>query len=497
MGQPVKLPKATEAWQTLPATEWNESAARHLLQRISFSATPAELARVLADGPVKSVERYFAHMPALPKPRQIADLETEGPEMYRNMAAGSPEARRMAQQKARERSREALFDLTIKWLQLARRPENSPAEKWLLFLSDVWVVGVEKVKNAALIYQHQDYLRKLALGRASNLAKLMSRSPAMIVYLDLQQSKPEAPNENFARELFELFTLGEGNYTENDIKQAARAFTGYRQRQGEFQFTQRQHDNGRKTVFGQSGNFTGDDIIDLVFKQKAAGSFLPGQMVSFYLSEEALPAELTDALGTWWAGENHDLRKLAVKFFTSRVFFAPAFRDGFIKSPIQFYLGLLQDLDLSVAPLPRQLFGALRSMGQMPFDPPNVRGWVGGRSWINSATLAARRQLISALLSPLNEDNLNGDEQLELAAAYADGITNFTLDQARLADWARLPAADRARTLVKRYVPDLAGTDLEHQVASFLERSAQVSQAPAATRAALSTLLESPHYQLC
>lgn len=497
MGQSPKPLSATEAWQPLPAAEWNEAAARHLLQRIGFSATPAEFARVLAEGPAASLERYFARMPTLPKPRMVAELEGDYDEMGRRLSSGSPEEKRMAQQEARERSREALFDFTIKWLTLASRPENSPAEKWLLFLSDVWVVGVEKVKNAALIYQHQAILRQFALGSAANLAKAVSRSPAMVVYLDLQQSRQEAPNENFARELFELFTLGEGNYTEADIKQAARAFTGYRQRQGDFAFVQRQHDNGRKTVFGQSGDFTGDDVIDLVFRQKAAGTFLPKEMVRFYLGEAPLPVEQTDALGAWWAGEKYDLRKLAVKFFASRAFFTPAYRDGYIKSPIQFYLGLMQDLDLSVAPLPRQLIGSLRSMGQMPFDPPNVRGWVHGRSWINSATLSARRQLITALLSPLNEDNLNGDERIELAAAYADGITNFTLDEGRLAEWAKQPPASRARELVKRYVPDLAGTELERQVATFLERSAQHSQAPAATRAALATLLESPNYQLC
>jgi uncharacterized protein (DUF1800 family) len=497
MGHPSPTLTAAEAWQPLPSAEWNDAAARHLLQRIGFSATPAELARVVKDGPTRSLERYFAKMPALPKPRQIADLEGEYGEITRRLASGTPEERRMAQQDARERSREALFDFTIKWLQLASRPENAPAEKWLLFLSDVWVVGVEKVKNSALIYQHQDILRQHALGSAIGLAKAVSRSPAMVVYLDLQQSRQEAPNENFARELFELFTLGEGNYTENDIKQAARAFTGYRQRQGQFAFVQRQHDDGPKTVFGRTGDFNGDEVINLVFRQKAAGTFLPKEMARFYLTENPLPAAHIDALGAWWAGEGYDLRKLAVKFFGSRAFFAPAYRDGYIKSPIQFYLGLVQDLDLSVAPLPRQLIGSLRAMGQMPFDPPNVRGWVGGRSWINSATLAARRQLISALLSPLNEDNLNGDEQIELAAAYADGITNFTLDQQKLAQWAKLSPADRAKQLVSRYVPDLAGTDLEKQVAAFLERSAQVSQAPAATRAALATLLESPNYQLC
>ena len=497
MGQSSKPLTAAEAWQPLPATDWNEAAARHLLQRVGFSATPPELARALQDGPVRTVERYFSAMPELPKPRQISNIERDYEAIFQRLNTGTPEEKRMAQQDARERSRDAMFDFTIKWLQLASRPENSPAEKWLLFLSDVWVVGVEKVKNSALIYQHQNILRQGALGSAVRLAKAVSRSPAMVVYLDLQQSRQEAPNENFARELFELFTLGEGNYTENDIKQAARAFTGYRQRSGEFAFVPRQHDNGSKTVFGHTGQFSGDDVIDLVFRQPAAGTFLPKEMIRFYLTETPLPVELTNALGTWWAEEGYDLRKLAVRFFSSRVFFEPAYRDGYIKMPVQFYLGLLQDLDLSVAPLPRQLIGSLRAMGQMPFDPPNVRGWVGGRSWINSATLAARRQLIQALLSPLNENNLNGDERIELAASYADGISNFTLDQGKLADWAKLPAADRAKQLVRRYVPDLADTDMEKQVAAFLDRSVAHSQAAGATRAALATLLESPNYQLC
>jgi uncharacterized protein (DUF1800 family) len=319
----------------------------------------------------------------------------------------------------------------------------------------------------------------------------------MIIYLDLQQSQKQAPNENFARELFELFTLGEGNYTENDIKQAARAFTGYRQRQGEFFYARNQHDAGAKTIFGQTGNYDGDGVLDLVFQQKAAGTFLPREMTRFYLSDEPLPTDLSDALGAWWAGENYDLRKLAVKFFSSRVFFSPAYRGNFIKGPIQFYLGLAQDLNLSVAPLPRQLIGALRLMGQMPFNPPNVRGWVGGRSWINSATLAARRQLIQALLQPLNEEALNGDEQIDLAAAYADGVSNFTLDEKQLADWAKLPATDRARQLVGLCVPQLRGSAIETQLASFFERSAQHSPGPGAVREALATLLESPQYQLC
>lgn len=483
-----------EAWQPLPAAQWDEAAARHLLQRIGFSATPVETVRALKDGLQPTLKRHFGQMPAFAKPKLIAELEADAPELMQRMKQGDPEQKRRAAQDARERSREALGEMTIKWLDQASRPEFSPAEKWLLFLSDVWVVSIEKVKNAALIHQHQDILRRFALGSAQNLAKAMSRSPAMIVYLDLQQSQREAPNENFARELFELFTLGEGNYSEADIKQAARAFTGYRQRAGEFVYNPRQHDAGRMTVFGHSGHYTGDDVIDLVFRQKAAGTFLPKEMIRFYLSDTPLPAAYTDALGEAWARDSYSLRDLAINFFSSRAFFAEEYRGNYIKSPVQFYLGLLQDLELRVAPLPRRVLGALRQMGQMPFDPPNVRGWVGGRAWINSATLAVRRQVINALLSPLNEDALNGDEQHALATARADGVTHFTLGPEQFKPWSRLPSDQAARQLLARALPGRPADPLADRLEKFLERGA--TRPEATVRAALAALLESPDYQL-
>jgi uncharacterized protein (DUF1800 family) len=488
------LPPA-DAWQTLPAGLWDEAAARHLLQRVGFSAGPAELARTVKDGPVATLNRYFSKMPAFPKPRLVAGLQDDGPDLVRRMSEGDPEKKRAAAQNARERSREALLDMILKWLQLASLPANSPTEKWLLFLSDVWVVSLEKVKNAALIYQHQDLIRGHALGSAVDLAKSMSRSPAMVVYLDLQQSKRDAPNENFARELFELFTLGEGNYTENDIKQAARAFTGYRQRQGEFLFARRQHDDGRKTVFGETGDFNGDDIMDLVFRKKAASTFLPKEMVRFYLSDVPLPVAYTDSLGNIWARHGFDLRQLAVTFFSSRAFFSEDYRGTFIKSPVQFYLGLLQNLDLSVAPIPRQVVGPLRQMGQLPFDPPNVRGWIGGRAWINSATLAARRQLIDALLHPLNEAALNADDKVALTGAQSGGLTHFTLDEARVNAWAKLPPAEAAAQLVSRSLPGPGGDELRALVEKFLQDGS--ARPDAAVRTALGALLESPDYQLC
>jgi uncharacterized protein (DUF1800 family) len=488
-----------EVWQTLPAADWNETAARHLLQRLGWSAPAAELEKTLRDGPEKTVRRYFAVMPAFPEPWLTGKLAEELPEMGRRARMADEMERRRLQQQQREQSREALADLIIKWLQLAAKPANSPAEKWLLFLQDVWVVGAEKVRHTALIHRHQAILRRSALGSYRDLAKAVSRSPAMVVYLDLQQSRREAPNENFARELFELFTLGEGHYTERDIKEAARAFTGYRLERGTggVDIARGQQDRTAKTVFGRTGAFDGDDVIDLVFEQPAARTFLPREMARFYLTDEAVPAAHLEELGRWWAGRGFDLSALLVKFFSSRLFFAPEHRGNFIKSPIQFYLGLVQDLGLDVLPLARPLLGAFRLMGQTPFNPPNVRGWVGGRNWINSATLAARRQVIEGLLRPLDFDALNADEQIEIAAAEAEGATRFTLTDGELARLARLPSAELADTLARLCLPGRAPADVVQGLRAFLADSETGAARAGTVRTALSALLQSPAYQLC
>lgn len=494
MASPFSL-TPTDAWQPLPAADWNEAAARHLLSRLGWTATDEETARAVRDGLQPTLRRLLGKMPEFPKPPLIAELEKDAPGIRRDLARGSEMERRMAARDARDRARDALAELTIRWLAHAARPENAAAEKWLLFLQDVWVVTFEKVRNSALVYQHQDWLRRGALASYRDLTKAMTRSPAMVEFLDLQRSRSGAQNENFARELFELFTLGEGNYTERDIKEAARAFTGYRQNLGKFSFVRRQHDDGEKTVFGQSGRFDGDDVVDLVFRQPAAGRFLPGEMAKFYLTAEPLPAEYLAPLGAWWAGKDYRLGSLLGAFFGSRLFYAPEFRGNFIKSPLQFYLGLMQDLVVEPAPLPRRVIGALRQMGQMPYGATNVRGWVGGRNWINSATLASRRGVVNALLSPLPEDLLNGDERAALRAAGTD--RRYTLDQARLEAWATLPPEEAAAAVVTFALPARAGdAALRGRLADFLAETGRGARVRA-VRAALATLFESPDYQLC
>jgi uncharacterized protein (DUF1800 family) len=309
------------AWQPLSSAQWDENAARHLFRRAAWTARPDEVTRAVQEGLPATLARLFPAEPVIfPKPKLISALQEDTPDFAQRLRAASPEEKHLLQKEARDRSQQALLDLAIRWMQFAAQPEHSAAEKWTLFLSDVYVISSEKVRNAALVCNHFESLRSHSFGPAPELTKAMSRSPAMVQYLDLQESRKNAANENFARELFELFLLGEGNYTEKDIKEAAKAFTGYRQRFGNFMFVPNQHDSGTKTVFRQTGNFSGDQVIDLAYQQSAAGTFLPNEMARFYLTDESLPKELLDSLGAWWRQQGYGLQALTHRFFGSRLF---------------------------------------------------------------------------------------------------------------------------------------------------------------------------------
>ena len=486
-----------DAWQPLPASAFDEAAARHLLRRAAWSAQPAEVQRAVRDGLPATLDRLFPAQPVpLATPKLVERLDEDSADFARRLREAAPGQKRVLQKEARDRSQQALQDMSIKWLQFAARPALSAQEKWTLFLSDIYVVGYEKVKNAAHVFHHHALLRRHAFGPAPALTKAVSRSPAMVRYLDLQDSKRDSPNENFARELFELFVLGEGHYTEKDIKEAARAFTGYRQRYGEFAFVPRQHDNRPKTVFGKTAPFTGDDVIDLAYKQPAAATYLPHELARFYLTDAGLPAPYLAALGEAWRSENFNLRALALRFFGSRLFFDPYYRGNYIKSPIQFYLALVQDLELDVAPLARQVLGSLRQMGQTLYNPPNVRGWVGGRQWINSATLGSRRQLVQALFNPINEANLNADELVEIVAARAEGKDRFVVDAGRLAPFAGLTVEEAATRFLNTFLPGAPSVAYRDEVIAFL-KDGSPKQLTQRIRNTAIALLQSPEYQLC
>jgi uncharacterized protein (DUF1800 family) len=238
-----------------------------------------------------------------------------------------------------------------------------------------------------------------ALGNFNVLTKAVSRDPAMLVWLDLVQSQKAKPNENFARELMELFTLGEGNYTESDIKEAARAFTGYRidpLTQG-FRFVPNQFDFTAKTFMGQTGPWNGDDIIDLIFAQPACARFLVAKLWRFFISDHPV-AEDVEGFARIFRNAHFEMKPLLLALFTSERFYNDPLTNALIKSPVQFVVQGSRSLGLPLLD-PQPLRNMLRRLGQEPFYPPNVKGWDGGKNWINTATLTTRYEISRHLVA--------------------------------------------------------------------------------------------------
>jgi len=490
-------PPPEAAWDSLPANHWREGEAAHLLRRIGFSATPARLAEAARKGPRATLDAAFSEGVRFPAWPELETFVREAPE--RRKAARMTEdreERRRIRRELRQRNRELFHDFALRWFRFAREPEHSAREKAVLFLQDVFVVEWEKVRDTPALRAHQQLMRDGLAMRLPELCKAVSRSPAMVRYLDLEQSSLFKPNENFARELFELFILGEGNYTEKDIKEAARAFTGYRvNRQGEFYFQKQAHDDGLKTVFGETGHWTGDDVIDIAFRQPAAKRFFVREFLAYYLDASPVDERYVAELGERWASGGFRVRWLIDTVFNSRLFYHPAFRGNSVKSPVHFYLGLCQDLQLDVMPFDGRLLRALRAMGQRFFDPPNVRGWQYGVHWINATTVGARRQLVDHLFSPLRENNLNGDEQSELEAAREAGRATFVVTDDRLRGLLGEGPGDLAEHLLGHFIP--APCHARYRPA--LERLARDMDGPEdldRLRGALVGLLQSPAYHL-
>ena len=490
----ISLLTPKEAWKSLPRSAWNEETAKHLLRRIGFSAPAHKISESVQTGMLTTIRNSFAGASVM-KPSPKLKEVVEGYRTLRDRQKGLPqEEQRRLRQETQKRARETIVDLTISWLDHAADPNNSAFEKWGLFWENVFVVTAQKVKNPAMLYQYQLVIRRLGFKTFGELAKAISRSPAMIQFLDLQQNKKDKPNENFSREMFELFLLGEGNYSENDIKEAARAFTGYRQVNGQFRFISGQHDEGEKTVFGNTGNWTGDDIIDLALDQPAARTFIPRELCKHYLSDDLIPDDYLKPLGDGWAANSFDLTWLASTFFSSQLFYSSQFRGNKIKSPYEFMLGLVQDLELNIAPLPRSVIPALRIMGQNYLNPPNVRGWEGGKHWINSATLIQRRQIVEGLFNPPNENRLNGDEIRAMEKAREAGKGNFFVTREQGEAWAMQNPQERLAQMTEAWLSNPLDAKTEKVLLEFFQKHRQ-RPLPASRTVAI-TLLQSPDYQL-
>jgi len=267
-------------------------------------------------------------------------------------------------------------------------------ERMTLFWHNHFVSSQQKVKLAELMYRQNVTLRANALGNFGSLLHAMARDPAMVVYLDSARNRKGTPNENFAREVMELFTLGEGNYGEQDIKETARAFTGWSldRATGEFRFRPFIHDYGVKTVLGRSGDLDGDQVLDILLAQPQTAEFITRKLWREFVSPDPDPAEVA-RIAKRFRESRYDIKVALQGLLTSDAFYAHENRGALIKSPIDLVVGTLRQFDLKPAePIPFAFAAA--TMGQNLFSPPNVRGWPGQEEWINSTTLLARKTFL-------------------------------------------------------------------------------------------------------
>jgi uncharacterized protein (DUF1800 family) len=242
-----------------------------------------------------------------------------------------------------------------------------------------------------------DLLRRHARGPFAPMVRAISRDPAMLIYLDSTTNRRIRPNENYARELMELFCLGVGNYTEIDIKQVARAFTGWEMLGERFHFNEPQHDTGSKSFLGESGNFDGDDAIRVILNQPAAARFIARKLIRFFVCDEpAVPDALAEPIAQLLRENGFQTGAVVRKLLASNLFFSDHAVARKVRSPVELGVGLLRAIGATTNLV--KLARGLSDLGQALFYPPNVKGWDGGRAWINSATLLGRANLVRQVL---------------------------------------------------------------------------------------------------
>lgn len=392
----------------LPAApdDWTIQEAAHLLRRAGFGGSPDEIKVFHAQGRSKAVEALLKPTEALeafPLP-QWSSREVAMEEMRENMEANremrrategmTPEEaekkRRELNQQRQRTARQHGLEAQGWWFGRMLRTQAPLREKMVLFWHDHFATSVQKVKQPVLMVLQNDLFRRHATGSFKELVHAIVKDPAMMMYLDTQNSRKGQPNENFAREVMELFTLGEGNYSEGDIKEAARAFTGYQlnRMDGTVFHNVRQADTGEKTIFGKTGRYDGDGVVDLIFEQKAASRLLPRKIWEYFVAENP-PEEGVDALAKSFKEANFQIEPLLREIFLSKAFYSGEVMHDQIKCPIQYLVQLLKELELQELPN-AYVLDAQQQLGQVLFAPPNVAGWDWGKAWINTNTLLSR-----------------------------------------------------------------------------------------------------------
>jgi len=490
---------------------------QHLLWRAGFGPAAEEFLQIKSASTPAYVEAIFK---ASLKPVQLLDVVDQETlamsEALRNRqpASGNEMSAEAQRRQFAARGRQKIRTLNLAWLQEMVVSEAQLREKMSLF----WH-GHFACRNQNIFYNQQllHAIRVNALGNFGDLLQAVSQSAAMLAFLNNQQNKKQSPNENFAREVMELFTMGRGNYTETDIKEAARAFTGWAfDQNGEFVFRRFNHDAGVKTVLGVSGNLTGEDVLEILLRQKQTARYITGKIFRYFVNEnpsksdEQLILQLADA----FYASNYNIEKLMRNIFSAEWFYDEKNVGAKIKSPVELIAGIRRLLPMNIQNEEIQILFQ-NALGQLLFYPPNVAGWPGGKTWIDSSTLMLRLKIPQLIadttvfsLRAKEDDDINmgmGDRNNapnNTAQARLNSVPNRNQNRQQIRATIRWDefnnafSKDSRAQLPQHIAVSLLQVPLQTPLESILKFADQSSREEF-IRSLTIQLMSTPEYQLC
>ena len=505
--------KVNRTLSPLPAKKFGYPEARHLLWRAGFGGNDAQIETLVKWGLEKSVDHLLNvdKIEYEPVALEAFDKEIMRPvsaeerALYRNAAKSQDENAlaqfRIKRQMQEQDDRKQVREMQKWWLKRMIESPKPLEEKLTLFWHGHFATSYRTIQNSYHMFMQNHLFREHAVGNFGDMLFSIIRDPAMIAYLNNNESRKGRPNENLAREIMELFALGLGNYSEDDIKEGARALTGYTFDDDEFVFKKNDHDAGAKTILGSTGKFDGDEFVKLILGNRGCSQYMCRKLYTFFVTDlppdervrfddlEIAPRMIIRELANTFVAARYEVKPVLKKLFMSEHFYSTAFLNEQIKSPITLIVGAIRSLNAPVRDL-SILVDALDLMGQEILFPPSVKGWAGGRSWINTSTIFVRQNIMAFLITGKKPQGYD---------ATADTVQYDVLEL--LKEFAaKDPAAMKDSALVAAHLLKLTTGRVEpHAVAALAKHSAtggaDINNAALTNMMLLITAM--PEYQLC
>lgn len=449
---------------------------KHLLWRAGFGAGISQFGKIESLSKTAIIDELF-----IEKDFSEVTYDTPDVEIVDYMDSRTPAEKKKENQKI---STTQNNELNLNFLNKMINNPDQLREKMAFFWHGHFAT---RVNNSKFNKQLLNSIRKNALGNFKNLLFDVSRSPAMLSFLNNQQNKKDHPNENFAREVMELFTMGRGNYTEKDIREGARAFTGWGyDKEGNFNERKKLHDTGSKTFLGKTGDLTGDDVLNIILEQKATAQFITTKIYKFFVNENT-DTTIINQLSEDFYHSGYDIKKLLHQIFSSSWFYNKENIGTKIKSPIELMVGMMRVLPMNIQN-PENLIVYQKLLGQLLLYPPNVAGWPSGRSWIDSSTLMLRLQIpqIWSGLRPL-EYSPRADDDIDMGMKSRETALNKAFKNPNIIiDWNRVEKVFQNKNCEDYLLQNSKSLDII-SVNNFSDQSIKMN---------VINLMSTPEYQL-